>query len=68
MKKEFPLKIRNICRLGRDIEAPGEILGLLRRITPYYYISRYPDSANGIPYELIGKKVAEEIVEASEGV
>ncbi|MHA1253902.1 MAG: HEPN domain-containing protein [Candidatus Helarchaeota archaeon] len=68
LKKEFPPRVHNIYKLGKSLKAPEEILELLRRITPYYYISRYPDAANGVPYELIGKKIAEEIIEASERV
>ncbi|MHA1269163.1 MAG: HEPN domain-containing protein [Candidatus Helarchaeota archaeon] len=68
IKKMYPPKTHNIARLGNQLNAPQEIISLLKRIGPFYMISRYPDAVNGIPSEMIDKNIAEEIIRMTEEV
>jgi len=63
----------NLIELGREIERE---LGIsidiikddLRKLNPHYTISRYPNAANGLPYELYDNKDAEEALKRAKKV
>ena len=54
-KKESPGPIHSLIRLGKIAEVPKEYLAFLRQLTPEYYLSRYPDAVEDVPYELYEK-------------
>lgn len=68
IKKSYPPKTHNIAKLGVQLNAPTKIISLIQNIAPFYFISRYPDAANGVPAEIINKKLAEEIIQATKEV
>jgi len=68
IKKSYPPKTHNISNLGVQLNAPPKIITEIQKIAPFYFISRYPDAANGVPAEIINKKVAEEIIQAAKEV
>jgi len=68
IKRSYPPKTHNIVKLGKQLNAPPNIISNLQKIAPYYYISRYPDAANGIPSEIINKSMAHDIINSAEVV
>jgi len=52
-------------KLGVDVE---EVVDDLRELTVHYTISRYPNTANALPYELYTEGKARELVERARRV
>lgn len=51
-KKESPGPTHSLTFLGRELDIPKEFYGLLRELTKEYYISRYPDASDDVPYKM----------------
>ena len=68
IKKSYPPKTHNISKLGELLDAPKEVINHLKKIAPFYFISRYPDAANGVPSEIITREMAEEIIQVTREV
>lgn len=65
---EAPPHSHYLVELGRGLQLPDELLRRLAFLNPDYTISRYPDAANGVPYELYDRQTALEKVRAAEEV
>lgn len=52
LKKEPAPHTHSLIELGDGIGVPSELRRNLADLTPDYTVSRYPNAANGIPYEL----------------
>ncbi len=59
-KLREPMKSHNLLELAKKIKAPHEIMRCLIELNPDFIISRYPDAANGLPYELYDLKKAKQ--------
>jgi HEPN domain-containing protein len=61
----------NLLELARLVEGelgvqvPGDVMRCIRYLNPHYMISRYPDAANGLPYELY-EEDAKKAIECAE--
>jgi len=55
-------KLERICPLSEDLT------DFLHTITPYYYITRYPDVAMGLPIGVVTKSFAKECIDKTERV
>ncbi len=51
-KKESPGPIHSLVKLGKIADVPKEYSAFLRQLTPEYYLSRYPDAVEDVPYSL----------------
>lgn len=49
-KKDSPGKTHSLIHLGRELNVPNEYWILLRDLTKEYYMSRYPDASEDVPY------------------
>ena len=49
-KRKKPEPIHSLTRLARDADIPEKFFGFLRRLTPEYYLSRYPDATEDSPF------------------
>jgi HEPN domain-containing protein len=58
--REAPGPTHSLIYLGKKVGIPEEYHTMLRKLNPDFVITRYPDAANGIPYELYDKKIAVE--------
>ncbi len=64
----------DLLRLARcvqeelGLELPRTVLRCLRRLNPHYVVSRYPDAANGLPFEVYEREDAEEALKCCEEV
>lgn len=66
--KESPGPTHSLLFLGKRVEIPGEFLTFLRKMTPDFVLARYPDAADGLPYELYDKDIAGERLESAKKV
>lgn len=48
--------------LKKHVQLTKSLEDFLIQITPYYFITRYPDTAMGPPYEIITKSFAEKCI------
>jgi HEPN domain-containing protein len=58
----------SLPELGNGLDAPVDITRRLAGLTPDYTVSRYPDAANAIPYEIYDEDVARAKVTSAEQV
>ncbi|HXH07780.1 MAG TPA: HEPN domain-containing protein [Vicinamibacterales bacterium] len=54
--------------LGDGLDAPPAIASKLLYLNPDYTVARYPDAANGVPYELYDEPTARAKVDAAAAV
>jgi HEPN domain-containing protein len=57
-----------LTELGDGVGVPAELRRHLADLAPDYTVSRYPDAANGVPYELYDADTAETKVQHAEVV
>lgn len=60
-----PPPTHNLKDLGEGLGAPGNLMSRLRFLNPDYTVSRYPDAANGVPYEMYDEPTARQKIEAA---
>lgn len=54
-KKESPGKTHSLTFLGRELDIPKMYWNLLRDLTKEYYLSRYPDASEDVPFKIYSK-------------
>lgn len=64
-KRMRPPATHTLMELGEGIGAPPPILAKLRFLNPDYTVARYPDAANGVPYQVYDQPTAEAKVQAA---
>ena len=67
-KLREPMKSHNLLELAKRLKVPHEIMVCLIELNPDFIITRYPDAANGLPYELYDLKKAKQKTAFSEKV
>lgn len=65
-KKESPGPTHSLTFLGRELNVPKEYYGLLRELTKEYYMSRYPDASEDVPYKMYTGEDAKSYIENCE--
>lgn len=65
-KREAPPHTHSLTELGDGLGAPAEVRRHLVYLNPDYTTARYPDAANGVPYEIYDRATAEAKVAAGE--
>ena len=68
LKAELPPHTHYLLELGQGLKMPEPLQRHLAFLNPDYTITRYPDAANGIPYELYDRETALSKIQAAEGV
>lgn len=66
--KESPATTHSLIFLGQKTGIPGEYYNGLRRLSPDFVITRYPDAAQALPHELYDEKIAAERIQIAEKV
>ncbi|MFQ5826065.1 MAG: HEPN domain-containing protein [Dehalococcoidia bacterium] len=61
-------KSHDLMQLGRGLGAPEPTLKDLAYLTPDYTVSRYPNAANAVPYEIYDEETARSKVRAAQRV
>jgi len=59
-RKESPGTVHSLIFLGKSTGIPENYYSILRRLSPDFVITRYPDAAHGLPYELYDEEIAKE--------
>ena len=67
-KRQRPPATHYLRELGAGLRAPRRLMAHLSYLNPDYTIARYPDAANGVPYELYDEETAQSKVKAAEEV
>ena len=67
-KRQRPPATHYLRELGQGLKIPKRLLGHLNYLNPDYTVARYPDAANGVPYELYDEETARSKVKAAEEV
>jgi HEPN domain-containing protein len=67
-KRTRPPATHYLRELGEGLRVPKRLMAHLNYLNPDYTIARYPDAANGVPYELYDLAVARAKVKAGEEV
>ena len=66
--KQSPGTTHSLIFLGQKTGIPKEYHNGLRRLSPDFVITRYPDAAQAVPHELYDEKIAGERIEIAEKV
>lgn len=67
-KKEAPPHTHSLTELGDALAAPKDLRKHLVSLTVDYTTARYPDAANGVPYEVYDRETGESKVAAGEAI
>ncbi|MBI4560814.1 MAG: HEPN domain-containing protein [Candidatus Rokubacteria bacterium] len=67
-KRARPPATHYLKELGDGLKIPKRLLANLLFLNPDYTVSRYPDAANGVPYELYDEATASAKVKAAKEV
>lgn len=67
-KKESPGPTHSLTYLSRELQLPKEFLQSLRDLTKEYYMSRYPDAVEDIPYMSYSEEDAKRYLNSCEGL
>ena len=66
VKHEAPPRTHSLTELGDALAVPKVHRRHLGYLNPDYVTARYPDAANGVPYEVYDREMAEAKVTAAE--
>ena len=58
----------SLVQLGKEAEVPQEFISKLKKISPQYFLARYPDASEDVPYELYDEDITKEFLEISKEV
>ena len=56
--RRLPAHTHNLLTLGRAVNLPKELFRLLYDLNPEFFVTRYPDAANGVPAEMFDEESA----------
>jgi HEPN domain-containing protein len=66
--KEKNIEGHSLVYLGKMARLPKTFFSGLKKLSPQYFISRYPDVTEEVPYELYDEKLAKEFLDIAEEV
>ena len=66
VKEEAAPRTHSLTELGDPLGVPSEYLRHLAYLNADYTTARYPDAANGVPYEVYDRAMAEAKVKAAQ--
>lgn len=67
-KRQRPPATHYLKELGKGLRIPKRLAANLLFLNPDYTVARYPDAANGVPYELYDEATARAKVKAAEEI
>ena len=65
--KEKPFG-HSLVQLGKIAKVPHEFITKLKKLSPQYFLARYPDASEDVPFELYDKKITKEFLDISKEV
>jgi len=67
-KKRAIAPTHNLISLGRTLNLPEDLIDSLKELNPEYTVARYPDAANGAPFEMYTEQKAKEKIAHAEKI
>lgn len=67
-RRQAPPQHHSLIFLGEEVKLPKMFYSFLRTINKEFVVSRYPDAAYGVPYELYDKTMVVTTLEKTEEV
>ncbi len=68
-KKRTPnIVSHSLIFLGKEAGVPEKHFSFLRRVSPQYILTRYPDAAEEAPYKLFDEEIAKEFLSKTEEI
>lgn len=67
-KKQMAPHTHSLGELGSGLDVPHGLQRNLKSLTPDYTVARYPDAANGVPFEMYDEEIAREKVKMASEV
>ena len=58
----------SLVQLGKEANVPAEFVSKLKKLSPQYFLARYPDASEDVPFELYDKEITKEFLSISEEV
>jgi HEPN domain-containing protein len=65
-KKKSPGTTHSLTFLGRELNLPQKYQNFLRELTKEYYMSRYPDASEDVPFKLYSEQEVEKYLKECE--
>lgn len=66
-KRTFP-PTHDLIKIGKELKVGGDLMRSLKYLNPEYVVSRYPNAANAVPFELYDEAKARENIRHAEKV
>lgn len=66
--REKRIEGHSLVYLGKEAKLPPNFFPGLKKLSPQYFLSRYPDVTEDVPYELYDEKLAKEFLDIARGV
>lgn len=66
--REKNVEGHSLVHLGSRAKIPDRFFSGLKKLSPQYFIARYPDVTEDVPYELYDEKLAREFLNVAEEV
>lgn len=58
----------SLIKLGKKILVPAKYHMILKRLSPQYFLARYPDASEDVPFELYDKGISKEFLDKSKEI
>ena len=58
----------SLVYLGKIASVPENFISKLKKLSPQYFLARYPDASEDTPFELYDSEITKELVEISKEV
>src|SRR3989344_3403271 len=58
----------SLVQLGKEANVPAEFVSKLKKLSPQYFLARYPDASEDVPFELYDKEITKEFLNISKEV
>lgn len=65
--REIPLG-HSLVKLGKIAKVPKDFISKLKKLSPQYFLSRYPDASEDVPFELYDENITKEFLDISKEV
>src|SRR3989344_3890523 len=58
----------SLVQLGNAAMVPKEFISKLKKLSPQYFLARYPDASQDVPFELYDENITKEFLEIAREV
>ena len=58
----------SLVQLGKEAKVPENFISKLKKLSPQYFLARYPDASEDVPYELYDENITREFLDIAKEV